>query len=338
MSTVIDRLNSLAETWTGLAWAIVWQSTLLALAVAAICFVWKRSSPGVRYWLWQIVAIKLLLMPFWTWAIPLPAPFVPTPVEPPVTIAPPLIVDTEPATATDDDVIATEPPAITMIETPRPPVISEPPATPPVTERNGLERVTWRTWLFAVWLAAVVWQIARLVRQHRNLKKLLRDAMTNAVDARCASLLRECAAELNLRRVPGLQFTEVECSPFVCGMTAPVLVMPESLCARLDDTQLRQVLLHELAHVSRRDLVWGWLPELARLVYFFHPIAHWASARIRLERELACDQIAMTYTNRPAADYAATLVHVVTHASQPHVLKAAVTSLGLDGGSTNKEP
>ena len=38
-----------------------------------IAWLLRRSSPVVRYWLWQIVAIKLLLMPFWTFAIPLPS-------------------------------------------------------------------------------------------------------------------------------------------------------------------------------------------------------------------------------------------------------------------------
>jgi len=338
MSTFIDRLNSFADMWTGLAWAIIWQSTLVAIAVAAICLVWKHSSPGVRYWLWQIVAIKLLLMPFWTWAIPLSVPFVPTDDEPSANIAPPLAIDTEVQLPTDDETTVAERPSLVMVETPLRQSIAQPPAPTPLPERSGLERMTWRTYLFAAWLIVVVWQIVRLVRQNRNLKRLLRDAMTNAVDPRCASLLKECAAELNLPRGPGLRFTEVECSPFVCGIAAPVLVMPRSLCARLNDTQLRQVLLHELAHIARRDLIWGWLPEFARLVYFFHPIAHWTSARIRLERELACDQVAMTHTGRPAADYAATLVHVVTHASQPTALQAAVTSLGLDGGSTKKKP
>ena len=47
---------------------------------------------------------------------------------------------------------------------------------------------------------------------------------------------------------------------------------------------------------------------------FFHPVAHWACARIRLERELACDQLAMALSGGNAADYALVLVQVVSHA------------------------
>jgi beta-lactamase regulating signal transducer with metallopeptidase domain len=110
--------------------------------------------------------------------------------------------------------------------------------------------------------------------------------------------------------------------------------VPKRLLAEFGAEQLEQILLRELAHILRNDLVWGWLAELARLFWFFHPVAHWASARIRLERELACDQLAMALSSRSAADYALVLVDVVSHASQPAAFKiAAASSLALDGGA-----
>ena len=53
---------------------------------------------------------------------------------------------------------------------------------------------------------------------------------------------------------------------------------------------------------------------------------HWIDYRLRLERELACDQIAMSYSGRQPQDYAATLVHVVSCASEPSVFKTAATA------------
>jgi hypothetical protein len=75
MPPMIESLNSWSKTATDLALAILWQSALLASVVAGVCWVLRRASPGVRYWLWQIVAIKLLVMPLWTLAIPLPGFF-----------------------------------------------------------------------------------------------------------------------------------------------------------------------------------------------------------------------------------------------------------------------
>src|SRR5438105_6302816 len=74
MEALIESLNAAAQIWVERLWSVLWQSTLLAAAVALIAAVFlRRSSPTVRYWVWQILAIKLLLMPFWTYAIPLPA-------------------------------------------------------------------------------------------------------------------------------------------------------------------------------------------------------------------------------------------------------------------------
>jgi hypothetical protein len=73
MNQIIQGLNDSSEAWTRVMWAILWQSTLLAAVIALVALLLRRTSPAVRYWLWQIVAIKLLLMPFWTRAIPLPS-------------------------------------------------------------------------------------------------------------------------------------------------------------------------------------------------------------------------------------------------------------------------
>jgi beta-lactamase regulating signal transducer with metallopeptidase domain len=101
--------------------------------------------------------------------------------------------------------------------------------------------------------------------------------------------------------------------------------------ALLGPAERRQVILHELAHVKRHDLAWGWPVEIARIAYFFHPLVYWLAYRLRLERELACDQLAMARSGHPPADYAQTLVQVVSHASEPAVLQIAAISAGLTG-------
>ena len=73
MLTTISTLNGWAGGWLGAMFAVLWQSTLLIAIAALVSWCLRRSSPVVRYWLWQIVALKLLLMPFWTFAVPWPA-------------------------------------------------------------------------------------------------------------------------------------------------------------------------------------------------------------------------------------------------------------------------
>ena len=56
--------------------------------------------------------------------------------------------------------------------------------------------------------------------------------------------------------------------------------------------------------------MWVWLPEVARLLYFFHPVAYYVCFRARLERELACDELAIAHGGGDVGQYAQTLVQV----------------------------
>jgi beta-lactamase regulating signal transducer with metallopeptidase domain len=141
----------------------------------------------------------------------------------------------------------------------------------------------------------------------------------------------ELAEQVGLRRVPEAVAVAEDCPLFVCGLRRSRLILPSRLLASLNPAERRQVILHELAHVKRWDLVWGWPVEIGRIVYFFHPLVYWVAYQLRLERELACDQLAMARSGHPPADYAQTLVQVVSHASEPAAVQAAAISAGLTG-------
>jgi len=321
MTEFIARWNDLAAIWCDRLWAVVWQSTLLTVVVALLAaLALRHSSPAVRYWVWTILAIKLLVMPFWTFAAPLPeVPFARSVSN--FGIADeraPIDAATLPAFREVDSTPAASAAATVAAAAPEPSV----PA-------SLFRTVSWQSWLLLAWAVVVLGQCARIIRQHRSLSRLL--IQTHPADDSLAEIVRETANRLGVRQSPRTVITDQDCSPFVCGIRRPTLVLPSHLVSALAPPELTHVLLHELAHIRRLDLVWGWIGEAVRVVYFFHPVAHWISYRLRLERELACDNIAMSVSGQGAAEYAATLVHVVSHASAPSVFRSSVASAGLDG-------
>jgi beta-lactamase regulating signal transducer with metallopeptidase domain len=311
MTDVVIALNQCSARWAEAMLAVVWQSALLVCIVAVALLAWRRPSPAVRCWVWRMLAIKILVMPFWSIAVPQPHW---------------MIASSLPA--------SNDGPADTVV----------PPQTPLAIETSNLERTveraviptmhsaaktTWQTWLAAVWLAFVVMQFARLGWQHWQLQRLL--LASRPADERLRGLVEECSARLPLSRSPKVRITMADVSPLICGMIQPVLVLPESLLNSAGESQLRQIVLHELAHARRHDLVWCWIPHVTRMMYWFHPVAHWVAFREALERELACDEMAMSRSEATAADYARTLVDAVGRVAMPAALRAAAAA-HLNGG------
>jgi beta-lactamase regulating signal transducer with metallopeptidase domain len=317
MLTMIPTLNGWAERWLAAMGAFIWQSTLLVALAILVAWLLRHSSPTVRYWLWQIVAIKLLVMPFWTFYVPLPAWAESKPLERSATAraAPGLVDNSDRLALVDSTGLAEGPGGGAALHT--------------RSLGELFAAVTWQAWLLASWFVVVLWQLVRILSQRMRLARLLQQG--TSANGEISRLVAELAGQLGLRRVPTVVSMAVDCPLFVCGLWRPRLVLPSRLMASLDQMARRQVLLHELAHVKRHDLLWGWPVEIARIVYFFHPLVYWVAYQLRLERELCCDQLAMARSGHPPADYAQTLVQVVSHASEPVALQAATVSAGLTG-------
>jgi beta-lactamase regulating signal transducer with metallopeptidase domain len=318
---MIPAMNDWAEGWLRMMWAIVWQVALLVAVATLIAWLLRRSSPVVRYWLWQIVAIKLLLMPFWTFAIPLPSWAESKPPE--------RLTSLQPSENLHDN--AYKPPLPPPLPSGTTPDVAGTPHAAPFWE--PLAAIGWQAWLLLGWCVVVLWQIVRLLGQRLRLARLLKRGVPTSGEL--AGLVTELAAQIGLRRVPAAVSVDGDCPLFVCGLWRTRLVLPSRLMASLGAAERRQVILHELAHVKRHDLAWGWPVEIARIVYFFHPLVYWVAYQLRLERELACDQLAMARSGHTPADYAQTLVQVVSHGSQPPQMQVAAISAGLTGSEAS---
>ncbi|MEX0728327.1 MAG: M56 family metallopeptidase [Planctomycetaceae bacterium] len=295
----VQQVNATSASVAATVWTVAWQSTLLAVVVAGVAWWMKRASPASRYWLWQILILKILIMPLWVVAIPWPNSDVPraplTPNAPRVltrTSARDSLAIEEMAPLSDEQISRNAPPGD----------LSD--------ESENLSAVSWPTWFLVIWTVGFLGQCARIVYHWARLKRVLRNA--SSPDERLDALVREAAHKLNVAGMIRTVLTEFTISPFVCGVIRPTLVFSKEVVTSLSDAQLRSVLLHELAHVKRKDLLFGWIPEICRLVWFFHPAVHYAVYRMRLECELACDQLAMLHSGSSSGDYADTLIQVVS--------------------------
>jgi bla regulator protein blaR1 len=270
-------LNAWADNWSAAMIGVLWQSVLWTALVGVVAWLLLRASPAVRCWLWRIVAAKLLLIPLWS--LPLVLSWLPAVAE--VQRETTHVSPAYRSTPSTEEVAEPSPAAALVKPSGLPPPIQVEPPAP------AAAALSWLGWLMIGWGLAVAFQLSVLLRQRLRLAQLLGEA--RPAGEAIAALSRDCAQRVKLARAPRVLVVERDCSPFVCGVWRPAIVLPRSLAEGVPAESLAPVLVHELAHLKRLDLVWNWIPQLARMFYFFDPLVHWIAFRIRLESELACD-------------------------------------------------
>ncbi len=121
-------------------------------------------------------------------------------------------------------------------------------------------------------------------------------------------------------------------SPMVCALGAPRLLWPLGLEDRLSAEGRRAVLIHELAHLRRRDHWVGWLLLAAGCVWWWHPLFWWVRRRLTQEAELACDARVVDALPEVRKAYAEALLEV---SKRPSAAPAPV--LGASSGRRDLE-
>lgn len=162
--------------------------------------------------------------------------------------------------------------------------------------------IPWRGAAVGLWLLGVAFgafRLARGLRAARQLRSESRPADDPVLVALFDGLRRRlgvaAAVELRLSdRVPG---------PLTLGPVRSAVVLPARDLARLSREELEMALAHELLHVRRRDLWAGWVPRLARYLFFFHPLAALAEREYHLAREAACDAAVLRELGTPPRSY-----------------------------------
>ena len=140
-------------------------------------------------------------------------------------------------------------------------------------------------------------------------------------DAKIQAEADAAAADLGLTRTPGILIGADAPVPMTWGVLTPRILLP-SQAHSWSLPRLRRVLLHETAHIARRDLMAQWLSEIACALHWFNPLVWSAAARMRMEREHASDDLVLSRGVR-ASDYAEDLLEIVRGFEVPPVLAGA---------------
>lgn len=310
---------------------IVRASALLAAAALADLILSRRASAATRHLVWTLAVGALLALPFASYV--LPKWTVPVPIARPIVSRVPGA--TAPSTAVVTPNVASQVVSMPCVENGRrcepdqptsgaSALANVPHLTPALSERTRVEGpAAALAALYVVYAAGVVLLLVRLVAEPFALRRLTR-ASREVTDTWWRRLCDEATAQLGVSRRVRLVRSDRDVMPLTFGTIAPTIVLPASADEWTDDRR-RAVLLHELAHVARRDCLVQRIAACACALYWPHPGVWWAAKRLRIERELACDDRVLG-SGAAARDYAGHLLEIAHAFGEA---PAPATALGM---------
>jgi beta-lactamase regulating signal transducer with metallopeptidase domain len=287
-------------------------SALLAAAGLVDLFLRRRGSAATRSLVWSLTIAALLVLPIAssalpTWSVRIPvARAAGTSLERAGAQASPSLGPAATTSGSSSPVAAA------------PPLAATDPADAPIAWLSIA-----LAGLFVLYAAGVLVLLVRLSREPIVLRRLT-STSREIGDAAWRRLFDEAARQSQVGRPVRLLQSAGELMPMTYGTRRPTIVLPASADGWTDDRR-RAVLLHELAHVARRDCFVQKLTSLACALYWPHPGVWWAARRLRTERELACDDLVLAAGAGPR-EYAG---HLLDLARSLGAVPAPATALGM---------
>ena len=300
---IIDLLSvSSGGAWLPVVDAIA-KATILFAAAGLLSTLLRRRSAAARHLVWTLALLSALALPLLSVALPK------------YQLGIFQLGETSsqvPASSSQPSASSSQVPASNS-HAPGPrfqrPTASVRASEPPAASRQALSlpRVSWPAALFALWLVGACAILARLGLGLIAVQWMSRRT-ERVTSAPWLNQARALAAEIGISSRMRFLRSGRAAMPMACGIFRPAVLMPAD-ADHWPAERLRIVLLHELAHVKRRDCLTHVLAQIACAAYWFNPLAWVAARHVRTERERACDDLVLACGTR-GTDYADQLIEV----------------------------
>jgi beta-lactamase regulating signal transducer with metallopeptidase domain len=164
----------------------------------------------------------------------------------------------------------------------------------------------WALDIFLLWAALAAVALVRVAVGLLQLRKLRASCTPIDVDVLDPALRKTLQEFQTVRSVALCQSDRLQV-PTAIGFVKPAVVIPSWAMQELSTPELNAILLHELAHLRRRDDWTNLAQKILKALLFFHPAVWWIENQLTLEREMACDDAVLAETANPR-DYAQCLI------------------------------
>ncbi|MDQ6942645.1 MAG: M56 family metallopeptidase [Candidatus Eremiobacteraeota bacterium] len=292
MLTALAPFQGAAHALVTYAVTALWMGAAIAALTALVVRCWKPLDAATRYAVWYVALIAVVLGPL------------ATTVAMEYTRPAPRVADLAAALSTSQT-LHTQ----VNVALPRTRMTI---AIPPYVAFGAA----------ALWLLVVLGGAARFGAGVIVLARLKRDALPLAPEHRSALSLWNAHAGAHSARRARLCVSDRVEVPVAVGLFDGMVVLPQHILDAFEPGDVDRFVLHELAHLERRDDWTAVFERLAQIVLFFNPFVHVIAKRLDLEREIACDDRVVEATS-DVRSYAVGLTRMAESTKWPHNAIAA---------------
>ncbi|MGO9922016.1 MAG: M56 family metallopeptidase [Isosphaeraceae bacterium] len=297
-------------------------AALLAIGASLLGRIWKH--PAALHALWVVVLLKLFTPPLVIAELPAALAFSPSPAGTDMRKGPLELPSHESAT----------PPIAAAMTNPRGAIAVD--GRPGVLPNRPAETIGHGPWslptvLAAVWICGIFCTAAGYAVRIRRFAGLIRECEAAPPDIR--AMAAEFSSRLGLLRAPDVRMTSRHLPPLVwsIGFSRRV-ILPSGLVARLSREAQECILAHELIHFRRGDHLVRLLELAATTIFWWHPVAWWASRQLHELEEQCCDGRVLELVPNQPRTYAAALVDTLEFLSErPRIAVPLPTAIDSNG-------
>ena len=160
--------------------------------------------------------------------------------------------------------------------------------------------------IWLVWLVAALGLLIRKITIYQGFAQYIKAGLTLVSDIERLDRLSIVTEQLGIKKPIELCVNPLVSSPLLIGFFHPCIVLPS---ADIPEKDFRYIILHELMHYKRRDMLYKWLVQVTVCLHWFNPLVRLMSREITKACEFSCDEAVLAKVGSGSArDYGKTLL------------------------------
>jgi beta-lactamase regulating signal transducer with metallopeptidase domain len=185
---------------------------------------------------------------------------------------------------------------------------------------------SWAWYVFLGWAIIALAGLARVALATLQVRRLRTEATALDMQSLDSDLCALVEKSQQSRPVTLMVSQKLEV-PTAIGFRKPAIILPAWLLESTPAEELKYILLHELAHLSRRDDWTNLAQKVLKAVFFFLPSVWWIERKLSLDREMACDDAVLARSGSPRG-YAECLAHIAERSFLRRQIALAQAAVG----------